>query len=173
MPSRSKGRRTFVGLTVHGRTEGRLESHLQSSPAEGITVTKAEVKPRGDHSFSALRARARGGEYEGTKGPKGQRDAALALATRTLAEHELDAPRPEGQWENVPISRSMHDVLPRGKSKHMLSFTCFAKARASIHGAAGHCAVVRSCASRSSRKSTCSPLHKPSFLSILCVLWFL
>ncbi len=48
MPSRSEGRRTFVGLTVHGRTEGRLESHLQSSPAEGITVTKAEVKPRGD-----------------------------------------------------------------------------------------------------------------------------
>jgi hypothetical protein len=44
-----EGRRTFVGLTVHGHTEGRLESHLQSSPAEGMTVTKAEVKPRGDH----------------------------------------------------------------------------------------------------------------------------
>ena len=42
---------------------------------------------------------------------------------------------------------------------HMQSFTCFAKARASIHGAAGHRAVVRSCASRSSRKITCSPLH--------------
>ena len=48
MPSRSEGRRTFVGLTVHGRTEGRLESHSQSSPAEGITVTKAEMKPRGE-----------------------------------------------------------------------------------------------------------------------------
>jgi hypothetical protein len=35
----------------------------------------------------------------------------------------------------------------------MQSFTCFAKARASIHGAAGHRAVVRSCASRSSRKT--------------------
>ena len=91
MPSRSKGRRTFVGLTVHGRTEGRLESHLQSSPAEGITVTKAEVKPRGELTTLAV-------------------------------------------------------------------LTMLRKARASIHGAAGHRAVVRSCASRSSRKiPTCSP----------------
>ena len=29
----------------------------------------------------------RGGEYEGTKRLKGQRDAALALAKRTIAEH--------------------------------------------------------------------------------------
>ena len=54
MPSRSEGRRTFVGLTVHDRTEGRLESHLQSSPAEGITVTKAEVKPRGELTTLAV-----------------------------------------------------------------------------------------------------------------------
>ena len=121
MPSRSEGRRTFVGLTVHGRTEGRLESHSQSSPAEGITVTKAEMKPRGElTTCSPLHASqkhepastgpqaiapwcgraprvvrgkpsgfatvySRGGELEGTKGPKGQRDAALALTKRTLA----------------------------------------------------------------------------------------
>ena len=46
MPSRSEGRRTFVGLTVHGRLEGKHESHLQSSPAEGLTVTKAEADHR-------------------------------------------------------------------------------------------------------------------------------
>ncbi len=44
----SEGRRTFVGLTVHGRTKGRLESHLQSSPAVGVTVTEADVNLRGD-----------------------------------------------------------------------------------------------------------------------------
>ena len=48
MPSRSEGRRTFVGLTVHGRLEGKLESRLQSSPAEGLTVTKAETDRRGE-----------------------------------------------------------------------------------------------------------------------------
>ncbi len=41
-------------------------------------------------SFSALRARAHipqwGGELEGIKGPKGQRDAALDLGERTLAK---------------------------------------------------------------------------------------
>ena len=48
MPSRSEGRRTFVGLTVHGRLEGKPKSHLQSSPAEGLTVTKAEADRRGE-----------------------------------------------------------------------------------------------------------------------------
>ena len=45
-----------------------------------------------------------GGEYEGTKRPKGQRVAALALANRTLAEHGY-----------VPVRCSVHDVLPRGE----------------------------------------------------------
>ena len=57
--------------------------------------------------FSALRARAHipwlGGEYEGTKRPKGQRDVTLVLAKRTLAEHGY-----------VPISRSVHDRATRG-----------------------------------------------------------
>ena len=48
MPSRSEGSRTFVGLTVHGRMEGGLESRLQSSPAEGLTVTEAEAERRGE-----------------------------------------------------------------------------------------------------------------------------
>ena len=37
-----------MGLTVHGRLEGKHESHLQSSPAEGLTVTKAETNRRGE-----------------------------------------------------------------------------------------------------------------------------
>ena len=41
---------------------------------------------------------------------------------RTLAEHELDAPRPEGQWENVPVRCSVHDCATRGDPKHMQSF---------------------------------------------------
>ncbi len=48
MPSRSEGRRTFVGLTGHGRLEGKHESRLRSSPAEGLTVTKAEPDRRGE-----------------------------------------------------------------------------------------------------------------------------
>ena len=48
MPSRSEGRRTFVGLTVHGRLEGKHESRLRSSPAESLTVTKAEPDRRGE-----------------------------------------------------------------------------------------------------------------------------
>ena len=44
----SEGRRTFVGLTVHGRLEGKPESRLQSSPAEGLTVTKTEADHRGE-----------------------------------------------------------------------------------------------------------------------------
>ena len=48
MPSRSEGRRTFMGLTVHDRLECKLESRLQSSPAGGLTVTKAEADHRGE-----------------------------------------------------------------------------------------------------------------------------
>lgn len=44
----SEGHRTFVGLTVHGRLEGKHESRLRSSPAEGLTVTKAETDRRGE-----------------------------------------------------------------------------------------------------------------------------
>ena len=52
-----------------------------------------------------------GGELEGTKRLKGQRDAALALAKRTLAEHGY-----------VPVRCSVHDRATRGKLKHMQSF---------------------------------------------------
>ena len=52
-----------------------------------------------------------GGEDKGTKRLKGQRDAALALAKRTLAEHG-----------DVPVRRSVHDCATRGKPKHMQSF---------------------------------------------------
>ena len=62
MPSRSEGRRTFVGLTVHGRMEGGPESHLQSSPAEGLTVTEAEAGHRGEVRGRWERAEAGGGE---------------------------------------------------------------------------------------------------------------
>ena len=67
MPSRSEGRRTFVGLTVHVRMEGGLESCLQSSPAVGLTVTEAEVYLRGEVRGRWVRGReascgaARGG----------------------------------------------------------------------------------------------------------------
>ena len=63
MPSRSEGRRTFVGLTVHGRMEGGLESRLQSSPAEGLTVTEAEAGLRG--GMDGKEGRARGGLARG------------------------------------------------------------------------------------------------------------
>ncbi len=61
MPSQSEGRRTFVGLTVHGRLEGKHESRLQSSPAEGLTVTKAEADRRGEAGDRAfIKGRIRG-----------------------------------------------------------------------------------------------------------------
>ena len=41
----SEGRRIFVGLTVHGRMEGRHESRLRSSPAVGVTVTEGRSVP--------------------------------------------------------------------------------------------------------------------------------
>ena len=65
MPSRSEGRRTFVGLTVHGRMEGGLESRLQSLPAEGLTVTEAEVDRRGERAVEEGRERLREGRREG------------------------------------------------------------------------------------------------------------
>ena len=65
MPSRSEGRRTFVGLTVHGRMEGGPESRLQSSPAEGLTVTGAEAGGRGEASARwTCSRRMCGGVYE-------------------------------------------------------------------------------------------------------------
>ena len=42
------GRLNRQGLTVHDRQEGGRESRRQSSPAEGVTVTKAEEKRRGE-----------------------------------------------------------------------------------------------------------------------------
>ena len=61
MPSRSEGRRTFVGLTGHGRLEGKHESRLRSSPAEGLTVTKAETNRRGEAGGRAfIKGRIRG-----------------------------------------------------------------------------------------------------------------
>ena len=50
-----------MGLTVHGRLEGKPKSHLQSSPAEGLTVTKAEADHRGEAGGRAFtKGRIRG-----------------------------------------------------------------------------------------------------------------
>ena len=37
--------------------------------------------------------------------------AVLVIRRRSLTRNELDAPRPEGQWDIVPISSSEHDCV--------------------------------------------------------------